>query len=149
MRILTWLFGEDKQKNRSANKSSQDIVADYGAVLENNAPPPVGVVADIKELPHSKYEIKKAIISLLVSVDDQNLKKHLCEAYHSLASWQPGVGQERKGVDLSAINLDSTEEESLNAVGSFVKSYEEWQRWEKIVNEEQEELLRDLVNLGF
>lgn len=149
MSIFSKLFGSRAESPMDVQKNPRDIVADFGALLENAPPLPSGMVADVNELPHPKEDIKKSILVLMVSISDVTMQKHLFEAYYSLACWQPGVGSKRIEIDLSAMPLGGSKAEMLDGIESFRESYEKWNEWEPIVNREQEELLEDLAKLGF
>lgn len=148
MKILSWLSRRKAHSEQSDRATSQEIVADYGRMLES-APAPIGVVADVDELPYSKEEIKKAILTLLVIIEDLEIQKILCEAYYSLASWQPGVGPKRLGIDLTEYNAELGAENLMKISASFLEAYKEWKMWESVVSKEQDHLLEDLRKLGF
>ena len=80
----------------------REIVSAYGAVLEKGPVP--GTVGDELELPYPKTMIKQALLVLLKTTTDPQMRGHLKAGYFCLADWQKGVGPNRVGFDINMIN---------------------------------------------
>ena len=116
------------------------IVQAYGKVLEESQIG-LGIVADIKELPFSKEQIKKAIIFAINNTDDVKMKEQLKVGYISLADWQENVGETHQGFDPRNYNKDLSPEELLQQMpDSNSLNY-----WLDKVNYEQALLLDELA----
>ena len=130
-----------EQSPREENDAARNIQA-YGKILETSALAP-GTVADESKLPYPKAKIKEAIVAGLRITDDEQMKDHLKSGYLQLADWQPGVGQPNQGLDLS--NLDTSDDAELLADAVLEHSSGDWL---SIVQKEEEDLKRELVELG-
>ena len=75
---------------------AQRVVQDYRVFLETSAPLP-GRVADERQLPHSKEQIKHAISVCISVIRDPQLNEHLKHGYLMLSAWQNGVGHKTWG----------------------------------------------------
>lgn len=120
MKLLNRLFGRTKttqavsdsltltaavKKILEAHASLNQIVNDYGATLASSAAPWPGCVADARKLPHSKEDIKRALMYFLLTVEDSQLRSALKICYTSLAQWQEGVGDTDVGFASSKIDI--------------------------------------------
>lgn len=76
-----------------SREAALKIVQEYCEILDG-AGPAFGSVADVSELPYSKYVIKKAIATCMSGKTDSALSERLKTAYLSLADWQEGVGDQ-------------------------------------------------------
>ena len=65
----------------------EEIVTDYGAVLARR--PILGIVRDIRSLPHPKAKIKEALKIALSLTDDTDMRQQLMIGFLSLADFQP------------------------------------------------------------
>ena len=149
--IAKWLArGFEDNKKRvayEAQPQSSDataIIQAYGKVLETSAPVP-GCVADESKLPYPKETIKKAIIAGLRSTEDKQMKEHFKVGYIQLADWQPDIGENDQGLDLSAIDGSQDTESLASAVLEQSSGSE---AWVAIAQKEQEALKQELEELG-
>jgi len=85
------------------------IVSAYGKVMETSAPA-LGTVADATKLPYPKQQIKDALIDVLRSTDDPQMKESIKIGYFMLANWQEGVGDNNIGLDLSKVDPEQDTE---------------------------------------
>jgi hypothetical protein len=147
MGILSKILGAKKKSRLASYADAVEIVCDFGALIEARPPLPTGMVADVNELPHSKDDIKKALLIVLLSIDDETKKRELSEAYSLLAYWQPGIGKKRVEVNLKDAPSGSDKDEVLEFSRRFMERYEKWKKWEPIVEREYTELVHDLTKL--
>jgi hypothetical protein len=120
------------------------IVQTYAKTMETATPVP-GTVADTKELPYSKLDIKNAIIKALLSTDDPQTKEHLKVGYVMLSDWQEGVGETNQGIDTTSLDM------SLDAVSlaqSVLEQSNGSNKWLAMARNEQDVLKRELEELG-
>ncbi len=120
------------------------IIQAHGKALETSAPA-IGCVADESKLPYPKDTIKNAIIAELRSTEDKQMKDHLKVGYIQLADWQPGIGENDQGLDLSAID-GSQDTDSL--ASAILEQSSGLEAWAAIVQKEQEALKQELEELG-
>jgi hypothetical protein len=133
-----------EQSSDTPDNNFIPIVQAYGKILETSAPAP-GTVADVNKLPYTKQQIKEALIAVLRSTDDPQMKEYLKIGYIQLADWQEGVGESNQGLDLSNIDLNqdakSLAQQVLDqSVGS--------KNWATVVQKEQEALKQELQELN-
>ena len=119
------LFGSGDGDDKMTVDAAEDIIQDYGAVLENSAPTP-GCVADVDNLPHPKERIKQAIAMVLPQVDDPQLREFLKIGYMQLADWQEGVGSEQIGMDMMNMDPDADPMEMAKKIASQGDAMEKW-----------------------
>lgn len=144
MSIFSRMFG-NKTKPESPSVAPNIIVADFIEALTTRAPVP-GSVADIKELPYPKDEIKLATLVMLKVTNDSELREHLKFAYISLADWQAGVGPRHKGLDIT--KLDRTKS-PLDQAKEVAERGVEMEKWQPLVKAEQDALIGELRQLGY
>lgn len=97
----------DELANTVVKASDDDIIGDYGALLEKSDPAP-GCVADVKRLPHPKAHIKQAIMRMLRSGKHHQHQRHLITGYMQLAYWQEGVGSQTLEMHVSEEAVNAT-----------------------------------------
>lgn len=144
MSLLTKLFGDKSKPASSGKKAPNEVVADFGDILATRSPFP-SQVADLSELPHPKQEIKAAILAMFTVTKDAKLREHLKFAYVSLAHWQPSVGPARQPLNLAALDLTRPVSDIASEV---VARQSEMQKWEAIVQSDQESLIGELRRIG-
>lgn len=140
------LFGRKHERQVSAMTSQRavEIISRFGSVLEHESPAP-GCVADITRLPFPKDQIRRALIIGLRANKDPKMKEMLKVAYLELANWQPGVGSENQGLDVSKLDIDSDVEALARAVVNQTQRQDEWS---EVVLKEQASAKDELENLG-
>jgi hypothetical protein len=72
-----------EQSSDTPDNNFIPIVQAYGKRLETSAPAP-GTVADVNKLPYTKQQIKEALIAVLRSTDDPQMKEYLKIGYIQL-----------------------------------------------------------------
>ncbi|MBT4795879.1 MAG: hypothetical protein HON83_05575 [Candidatus Marinimicrobia bacterium] len=140
-----WL--QQYSKNGSVDLPSNKIeiiVQAYGGVLENSAPVP-GCVSDSKNLPYSKQEIKQALIAALKLSADPKIKEYLKTGYIGLADWQDGVGDSEQGLDVSTLDMS---QDTQTLAKTVIEQSERSEKWNVLVQQEQEVLKQELQALG-
>jgi hypothetical protein len=154
MSFFAWLSGSRSKPASSSGTPPDVIVADFGEVWATRGPG-LCTVADVKELPYPKDEIKRAILVMLLVTDDLKLREHLKAAYVSLAHWQVDVGPTHQGLDPTSL-VKTTRETLLDPSKSFhellkdtVARTEEMEKWQPIVQAEEEALINELRQLHF
>jgi hypothetical protein len=148
MKMLSKLFKRKRATSLDSYEDAVHVATEFGELLERNPMPYAGIVADVDELSHNKNDIKKALLIVLLTVEDQSTQKALIESYLSLAYWQPGVGPQRVGLDLSSAPRGIENMRSSNWLAQFGNAYDQWKKWENVVEKEQNQLLNDLRALG-
>jgi len=146
MSIFKSIFGN---KNSSSSYTmtfdqAADIAGTYGEILEHNAPAP-GTVADASKLPYSKNIIKQAIITLLNSDTDPQMKEHLKSAYWFLSDWQEGVGNTNAGLDLSNMDLSA---DPIELAKQMTAQKDTGKQWTEKAETERQQLRAELHQLG-
>jgi hypothetical protein len=146
MGILKKLFGGGSTTTSAemSEQQAEEIIQAYGSVLQTQAPTP-GCVADTSKLPFPKERIKTALIIGLKATTDRRMREMLKVGYIQLADWQEGVGETDQGLDLSNINLNDDPAKLVQQVLAQGSSNEKWQ---SVVQAEQETLKQELVELG-
>lgn len=134
----------NKLENLKPNENNFfKIVQAYGKVLEESQIG-LGIVADVKELPFSKEQIKKAIVLAIKNTDDIKIKEQLKVGYLSLADWQENVGETHQGFDPRIYDEKLSPEELLQQMpDSDSLNY-----WLDKVTYEQELLVDELNKLN-
>lgn len=136
---------ESQESNSgSSNTDLGQIVQAFGKILETAAPAP-GTVADANKLPHTKQQIKVAIVAALRSTGDAQIREHLKVAYIQLSNWQEGVGETNRGLDASALDLNQDAESLAKAV---LEQSSGSANWPGKAQKEQEALKQELQELG-
>ena len=146
MGFFSKLFGKsDNNYEPTMNEElALKIINAYGVILETQVPAP-GCVADIRQLPYPKKQIKRAILHALKIVNEPNMQNHLKVGYVTLASWQEGVGDENIGIDLRNVNLNDDINKRVDPLMEQGRKYE---KWAPIVEAETKNLLEELKALG-
>jgi hypothetical protein len=144
MSLLSKLFGAKPPSTPAGRTAPNEVVADFGDVLATRSPFP-SHVADLSELPYPKEEIKAAILAMFTVTNDTKLREHLKFAYVALAHWQPSVGSARQPLNLSALDLTRSVSE---IAGEVMARQQEMQKWEAIVQSDQESLIGELRRIG-
>lgn len=119
------------------------IVSDFGQVLEENSFAPGGEIRDVKELPHPKNEIQKAL-SFMIMVSPE---KHIVEAAHAallcLADYQEGIGDRLHLLGETPAALIEKSRQSDDAfaasVDKIAESYSKYQEIAVIVEKERKQ----------
>lgn len=143
MGMFKRIFG--KKTEHGSRTPPNVVVADFGECLEKRAPVP-GSVADVRELPYPKEEIKGAILLMLKAINDPKLREPLKFAYVSLGGWQAGVGPKHQGLDITKIDRSKSVFEQATEVAA---RGEEMEKWQPIIEAEQEALMAELREHGF
>ena len=73
--------------------TAQQIIRDYGAATVSMAVRGIAI-SDVGKLPHSKDQIKQALMLAAAMTSDRAAREQLKVAYIALADWQEGVGNE-------------------------------------------------------
>jgi len=147
MGIISSLFGGNKNSRSHSQMTAKqilEVVGNFGSTLEHSAPAP-GCVADTNELPYPKSQIKDALIAVLRTTGDPNMKEALKTSYICLADWQDGVGTSHVGLDLSSFDLQTNIHDLAERL---VNQSDEIERWQSIVAAERAVLRNELVQLG-
>lgn len=144
MSLFSRLFGNRSKPASSSGTPPNAVVADFGELLATRAPVP-GCVADVRELPYPKDEIKRAIVVMLGVTTDSQLREHLKFAYVSLADWQVGVGSTHQGLDVTTLDRSKPVTDLAKEVAA---RGEQMQKWQPIAKAEQEALIGELRQLG-
>jgi hypothetical protein len=143
--LFRLLFGQSKSTSPLSQANSESIVVAYGAALEAHTPAPV---VDIKALPYSKDEIKRAILAELGKISDPKLEKlreHLKAGYLMLAGFQDGVGETPPAFDFPKLDPSQINQALIK---EMLPKLELIHKWNAIVENEQQILIGDLRELG-
>jgi len=127
------------------NDDPTTIIQDYGDIIVNSAPTP-GCVADESKLPYPKEKIKEAIIWGLRNTEDPDAINSLKFGYVQLASWQPGIGESDKGLDLTKLDLN---QDIMIHAEEIIKQTGGSNDWKEASESERETLYQELEHLGF
>lgn len=119
------------------------IIQEYGRALVHKAPP-LGGVADVSKLPHSKSKIKKALIQALYAVEGPELARSLKDGYVRLSDWQEDVGEQTIGIDLAEFGTISDLDEQASV---YLEQEHQIEKWQHEVSSEVESLKDDLKKL--
>ena len=119
------------------------IVQSYGKILEESCTIP-RIVIDEKKLPHTKQQIKEALIFAFQNEKNTKMREHLKNAYVSLATWQANVGKE----DVIDIDTKILNQNTQSLAQQLVDKTEDITNWIKIVTEEEKLLIQELEKLG-
>ena len=122
----------------------REIVSAYGAVLEKGPVP--GTVADERELPYPKKTIKQALLVLLKTTTDPQIRGNLKAGYVCLSDWQQGVGPYRVGFDISKIDQTG---DALSIARRIAATEESAKSWLARAEVEQKCLVSELREMGF
>lgn len=122
----------------------REIASVYGAILEKGPVP--GTVADESELPYPKKTIKQALVTLLKSTRDPQMRGNLSAAYMCLSDWQAGVGRYRVGFDISRI---SQSDDTISIAERVAATEESAKLWLAKSELEQQSLISELREMGF
>ncbi|MBI3373736.1 MAG: hypothetical protein HY017_18590 [Betaproteobacteria bacterium] len=122
----------------------REIVSAYSAILENGPVP--GTVADERELPYPKQTIRQALLVLLKTTTDPQMRGNLKAGYVCLADWQQGVGPHRVGFDIT--KLDQTGD-ALSIATRIAATEESAKKWLAKADIEQKSLVSELREMGF
>ena len=146
MGILKKLFGAGSAAtlNSMSEQEAKKIIQAYGAVLQTKAPTP-GCVADVSKLPYPKEKIKAALLIGLKATSDQQMKEMLKVGYIQLADWQEGVGGIDQGLNLLNMNLN---DDLVKLAEQVLTQGAGREKWQPVVQVEQEKLKQELVDLG-
>ena len=107
MKLFSRLFGRRSGTEHELDfLHAQRMVLDYARFLEHSGPMP-GRILDHKRLPHSKPELKQALLMCIGSSSDPRLEEHLKAGYLMLSAFQPDVGEQGLGTDFVALNLEA------------------------------------------
>ena len=123
---------------------AQRVVQDYRVFLETSAPLP-GRVADERQLPHSKEQIKHAISVCISVIRDPQLNEHLKHGYLMLSAWQNGVGHTNLGVDFTQLDLDT---DPIELADIIQRESDVMSKWTPMIKAEQSILRAELKALG-
>jgi len=105
-----------------------------------------GTVADERELPYPKQAIKQALVALLRTTSDAQIRGNLKAGYLCLSDWQQGVGSHRVGFDISSINQI---DDNLSIGKRIAATDEAAKPWLAKAEEENKLLVADLREMGF
>jgi hypothetical protein len=122
----------------------REIVSAYGTVLEKGPLP--GTVADERELPYPKKTIKEALLVLLKTTTDPQMRGNLKAGYVCLSDWQQGVGPYRVGFDISKIDQTG---DALSIARCIAATEESAKSWLAKAEVEQKSLVSELREMGF
>ncbi len=92
-----------------------EIVCDYGALLSE--PSALGIVRDIRSLPHPKEGIKAALLTLLPLTEDAQMREHLRSGYVLLADFQPLTDGEVRALQTWQMALTESPQKMVKLVG--------------------------------
>ena len=135
---------EERTSTEMTTETAEEIIQDYGSILEHSAPT-AGCVADVEKLPHSKERIKEAIALVLPEIEDAQLREYLKFGYMNLAAWQEGVGNDQIGLDLTNMAPNADPLEMAKKVSSQGDAME---KWNPLMQAEREALKAELETLG-
>ena len=148
MKVFRHLFGRSKAGNDAYGaldlETAHRIVQDYADFLKTSAPLP-GRLADERQLPHRKLNIKDALSVCINASSDPELIGHLKNGYLMLSAWQPGVGDSDIGVDFASLNLEA---DPLDVAEQIQRQSEVKHLWDPLIQAEQTELALELRALG-
>jgi len=116
------------------------IIHAYGAILEETQIG-LGVVADVKELPFSKKQIKDAIILALQNSNDSKINNDLINGYIALADWQENVGETHQG-------FNSLQYDKVPSPETVLDQMKISDHWYPLVEKEQVALKSELKELN-
>lgn len=122
----------------------REIVSAYGTVLE--AGPVPGTVTDERELPYPKQTIKQALLILLKTTTDPQMRGNLKAGYICLSDWQQGVGPNRVGFDIRTIDQTG---DALSIAKRIAATEEAAKPWLAKAEEENKTLVAELREMGF
>ena len=120
------------------------VVSDYALFLETSAPMP-GRLADSAELPHDKQRIKRALGACINATGDPDVITELKYGYMMLCAWQPGIGEQRIGIDYANLDLES---DPLELAEQIQRQSGELDAWQAQVGAEKKSLAFELMMLG-
>ncbi len=151
---VAWVEGNRLSEKRKAqiaeavgsmtNRKAVEIMRRYGKIrLVDDAPVPDSV-ADEGTLRDSKERIKKALLWCLAKEENEQIREHLETGYILLANFQPTVGEENIGVDVTKMDTASSLESDA---AEILRQSEAYEKWRPIVEKEREELISDLKRL--
>jgi len=126
-------------------QEAEDVVADYGDLIERHAGNPT-TIFDVRELPHPKEKIFKAIILMLrdklMTEPDSPLLEPLHFGAVNLARYQEGVGESVSSIPMDINKLSDLLNEGELDMTALNNLVDESQSQEEI-NKEKYESLRE------
>lgn len=144
MKLFSRLFGRQPGAEYELDfLKAQRMVLDYARFLETSAPMP-GRVIDAAKLPHSKENLKHALLMCIGSGSDHRLEEHLKAGYLMLSAFQSGVGQVGLGTDFAVLDLEG---DVADIAAQLEQDEAEVETWRLDVRRELEELKQDLYAL--
>lgn len=78
----------------SLTRHAEQVLTEYGRVLEAHAPAENGIVVDVTLLPHPKTTIRAALLKSLQESEDPDECEFLKSAFIKMADFQEGVGEQ-------------------------------------------------------
>lgn len=139
MSILGRFLGRGKASNNVAFMRfdrAHRIVREYADFLQTSSPMP-GCVADVKQLPHAKAQIKDAIGVYVNKIREDAVTEELKHGYLMLSAWQDGVGEESLGLDFTQLDLD----EDPQLVAEMIQEQSaSIGKWKPVIEADQAEL---------
>ena len=130
--------------------SAENIVSAFTAILEKQALPAACQVADVRELPYPKDQIKAAFHWMFLNAEDDRHRELLLAACIYLSKYQIGVGPQRIGPgssDLPANPKRLSPAELMRFGKEYSTKYSEYQKWMPIVQADEALLLAELQRL--
>jgi hypothetical protein len=127
---------------------AQEIVQCYASILKTHQHSSSPIVVEESKLPYPKSEIKKAIITILFTTNDSQLKEQLKSEYLGLSEWQQEVGE---GDFHYMLNIPDSDFKDLTLSELSEKIDDQENRphgWEEVVRKDRLKLEDDLVKLG-
>lgn len=122
---------------------ARSIAVAFGDLLKRAPVSRGSMVADVRELPHPKDTIKRALQLLYKTTKDRRQRDALGVAYVSLAIWQAGVGRTRVWFDLSNTQANA----DTSHVDDATRSGDAQNKWKGAINADTNRLMSDLVLL--
>ena len=108
--IFRWFGRKPPEPNTNRLlQTARAVIADFGELIENE--PGVGVIKDVKRLPHDKEVVLNSMFLAMVAPDcPENMREALKVAADALAYFQDGIGK-----DLHPFGVNWAEMSKLDA----------------------------------
>lgn len=135
--------------NGMTAREAELIVNAYGKVLEHLGPIPGATVADESKLPFPKEKIKAAILLALKSTSSEQ-RAILKNGFLFLADFQPDVGGQNIGLDLTSFDVNKLDDAALLAMAKNISGNADGrEQWLGLASAERQVLEQQLSAAGF
>lgn len=136
--------------NGMTAREAELIVNAYGKVLEYLGPIPGATVADESKLPFPKEKIQAAILMALTSTSDREQRTILKNGFLFLADFQPDVGGQNIGLDITSVDVNKLDDAALLAMAKNISGNSDCrEQWLGRARAERQVLEQQLSAAGF